>query len=90
MQSDSAENRVKESQGMRLDLLRTDLSLAFNFLRTASLTSSADHRDRAIQKARTALLSIRQLGLKLSDPEHAAEIKAGADKLEAAIASASL
>ncbi|HWE49931.1 MAG TPA: hypothetical protein VG273_09090 [Bryobacteraceae bacterium] len=78
-----------EFQKNLTDFLRIDTDTAFTFLDTATIeaNSDPDHSRRAVQKARTALETIRRFLVRVKDPAVHAEIASRADQLESAIKS---
>ena len=78
-----------QNQALLLDFLRADLDLAFTFLATAAIDTSADQgQARALlAKARTALGSIRLLTGRIEDRTAWREIHWRANELEAALES---
>jgi hypothetical protein len=76
-----------QNQALLLDFLRADLDLAFTFLATAAIDTSADqgHARALLAKARTALGSIRLLTGRIEDGTAWREIHWRANELEAAL-----
>lgn len=68
------------------EFLRTEIALAFTFLQTARLAKpGSEHHSELIEKAKTALASIRHFQERIDDPEQRAVIAESADQLEVAL-----
>ena len=75
------------TQANLIQYLNIDLDLAFTFLETARIVaeSNARHSKSAVEKARTALASIRKFQRHVEDQNAAASINDQANRLEVAI-----
>jgi hypothetical protein len=75
------------SQENLIQYLNVDLDLAFTFLETARIEAGFDarHSKSAVEKARTALASIRRFQRHVEDQNALAKINDRANQLEAAI-----
>jgi len=74
-------------QGTLIEFLHTDLDVAFTFLQTARIEagSNADHCKAALDRAWTALASLRALQGHVEDPSERDKIHHRANELEGAI-----
>jgi hypothetical protein len=82
---DAARALRERSQELLIDLLSTDLDLAFTFLETAKITTSQDRARCVIENARVALESIRHFAGRIEDANARKGIHDRANELENAI-----
>ena len=73
------------SQDALATFLVTDIDLAFTMLELARTHRLAEHRERSLEHANTALHSIRHFEERITDPERRRKVHARTDELEAAI-----
>jgi hypothetical protein len=85
--SDSFAELDVRSQELLIDFLTADLNLAFTFLDTARLEAGFDdsHSQAALEKAVTALNTVRYFQGHVEDPTAGSKIQTRAIELEAAI-----
>jgi hypothetical protein len=89
LKDDSPDDRIKNlratSQATLIDLLTIDVNLAFTFLETGDITGAPGRRTELIDKADTALESIRRFLPRIEDPKTYQAILERTNQLEAAI-----
>ena len=76
------------AQAAMVQFLTADLELAFTMVELAHTHRLAEHRERSLSHAKTALSAIRYFVHRIKDPERQRIICARADELEAAITTA--
>jgi len=72
----------KRVQTLLVRFLQADLELAGTFCDLAETTSSSEHRDQLIGKARKALDVVRHLGCRVEDDSVLCRVMQRADELE--------
>ena len=65
-----------------VEVLWTDIDVAFTFLETARITREPAHAQRAVENAQIALQSIRHFNGRVTDPHEWQEIHRRANELE--------
>jgi hypothetical protein len=85
--STELESQHARSQKALIEFLQADLNVAFTILRTAELTSSAEHRTSALEKVRRVLQAVRTFQGRIEDPELWTIIHRRTDELAATLES---
>ena len=73
------------NQQQLIDFVTTDIELALTFLETARISGNPEHKRALIEKARTALVTVRRFAGQIEDPDKSQSIHSRANRLEGAI-----